>query len=98
MLKFIQNVMVATGVGGVDIGGAIRSGELALQHLSGGIAAGGPGTANNVVVTINNPVIPDNTVAETLAAQVRDQIINAMVNSEAASSPPPERGLPGRPF
>lgn len=92
LLRFLQQIIATTGLGGalggLDLNDAIRSGEIALQNLSGGIAAGGPGTANNIVVNLNNPSVPDQTAAERLAAEVKQQVLDAMVAAESASAPP----------
>lgn len=102
LLKFLQKIIAGTGLGaalgGFDIGEAIRGGELAIQKLSGGIAAGGPGTANSIVVNLNNPAVPDQTVAERLAAEVTKQVVDALVAAERAAIVPPLQGQPGVPF
>lgn len=101
LLKFLQQLLANTGLGGalngLDINGAIRQGELALQNLSGNIAAGGPGggTANSIVVNLNNPQVPDQTAAEQLAQKVTQIVSQAFIAAEAASSAPANIPLPG---
>jgi len=84
--------------GGKDLNDLIRKGELALQGTSAGIAAGGPGTANNVIVNINNPALLDETMGERFAEQVQNAVINAMIEAESQSVVPPSPALPGVPF
>lgn len=102
LLKFLQTLIANTGLGaalgGLDIEGAIRGAELATASASQGIAAGGPGTANNVVVNINNPAVPDMTVGEQFAQQVQNALIDALIGSERTVQLPAPSLVPGQPF
>lgn len=102
LLKFLQTLIANTGLGaalgGLDIEGAIRSAETAVASTSKGIAAGGPGTANNVVVNINNPTVADMTVGEQFATQVQNALIDALIGSEKTVQLPAPSLVPGQPF
>lgn len=87
-----------TNIGGFDVGAAITSAEQAVAGISRGVVAGGPGTANQILVNINNPTIPDQTVGDRFAQQVQDALISVLVGSEKATTPLPQPGLPGQPF
>jgi hypothetical protein len=99
LLRFIGTIIAQTGIGGalggLNVNDMIRQGESAIAGLSQGVAAGGPGAANSVVVNINNPSVPDQTVAERFAAEVKAQVISALVQSEKESQAPPSQFLPG---
>lgn len=102
LLRFIGTLVEQSGLGGalggLNINDMIRQGEAAIAGLSQGISAGGPGTANSVVVNINNPTVPDQTTAERFAQQVREEVERTLIASEAASSAPAPLLLPGNPL
>lgn len=104
LIQFIAGIASSLGltsVGGVDIPGLLAGAESAVANLSKGVAAGGPGQANDIVVNINNPSIPNQTVGDRFAQQVQDAIITVLVGSEARTVPLPQPApgaLPGQPF
>lgn len=101
-IRAIDKALAGTGInaaiGGFDVAGALRAAEAAVAGVSAGAAAGGPGAANSVVVNINNPAVLDETVGERFARQVQEAVMNALIDAEAQSLPPPIPMLPGVPF
>jgi hypothetical protein len=83
-----------------------RSGEMALSGQAAAIrnggaldqTVGGGAPSNNITVAINNPVVPDQTIAEQFAQQVQDVLVKVLIESERQADVPAAPGLPGQPF